>query len=140
MPKRTHRPPYPPRKRRRRKCRDAQRSARTPSAGMLNRRQEHRPTRESEVNDRRGIRERSRFGLAALALAATAPACVAADDDANAEPSTTPYRPSVSTPAALSAPGWLEIEAGFEHDHAGAGMRDSVPATFKLAFSPDWGV
>ena len=93
------------------------------------------------MNDRRRIRERSRFGLAALALAATAPACVAADDDANAEPSTTPYRPSVSTPSALSAPGWLEIEAGFEHDHAGAGMRrDSVPATIKLAFTPDWGI
>ena len=57
------------------------------------------------------------------------------------EPSTTPYRPSVSTPAALSAPGWLEIEAGYQHDHGGAGARrDSVPITFKLAFSPDWGI
>jgi hypothetical protein len=27
-------------------------------------------------------------------------------------PSVTPYRPSVSTPAALSAPGWLELEVG----------------------------
>jgi hypothetical protein len=24
----------------------------------------------------------------------------------------TPYRPSVPTPAALFAPGWLEVEAG----------------------------
>ena len=65
-------------------------------------------------------------------------AALAADD---AEPSTTPYRPSVSTPAALSAPGWLEIETGFEHDHGAAGSRrDSVPTTFKLAFSPDWGI
>ncbi|MGZ5249267.1 MAG: transporter [Caldimonas sp.] len=69
--------------------------------------------------------------------AALAQAALAADDS----PATTPYRPSVSTPAALSAPGWLEIEAGYQHDHAGDGARrDSVPTTFKLAFSPDWGI
>jgi hypothetical protein len=46
------------------------------------------------------------------------------------EPSTTPYRPSVSTPAALSAPGWLEIEAGWQHDDAGGGVRrDAIPLT-----------
>ena len=73
-----------------------------------------------------------------LCLLALASQAARADD---AEPSTTPYRPSVSTPATLSAPGWLEIEAGYEHDHAGAGARrDSVPTTFKLAFSPDWGI
>jgi hypothetical protein len=80
----------------------------------------------------------SRTGLAALLLAAASVQAARAADD---EPTTTPYRPSVSTPAALSAPGWLEIEAGFEHDHGGAGSRrDSVPTTFKLAFSPDWGI
>lgn len=73
-----------------------------------------------------------------LCLLALVSQAALADD---AEPSTTPYRPSVSTPAALSAPGWLEIEAGFEHDHGAAGSRrDSVPTTFKLAFSPDWGI
>ncbi len=73
-----------------------------------------------------------------LCLFALVPQAARADD---AEPSTTPYRPSVSTPAALSAPGWLEIEAGIEHDHGAAGhRRDSVPTTFKLAFSPDWGI
>jgi hypothetical protein len=83
--------------------------------------------------------ERCAVALAAAALAAGVPARAAAD--AGDEPSTTPYRPSVSTPAALSAPGWIEIEAGFEHDHAGAGAsRDSVPATVKLAFTLDWGV
>ena len=57
------------------------------------------------------------------------------------EPSTTPYRPSVSTPAALSAPGWLEIEAGWQHDDAGGGVRrDAIPLTLKLALSEDWGV
>jgi hypothetical protein len=72
-----------------------------------------------------------------LLLLACAPAARAADD----EPTTTPYRPSVSTPAVLSAPGWLELEAGWQHDHAGAGARrDSLPLTLKLAFSEDWGV
>jgi hypothetical protein len=82
---------------------------------------------------------RHRFAFAALAFACMAPAHAAdAGDDT---PSTTPYRPSVSTPAALSAPGWIEIEAGFEHDHAGAGARrDSVPTAVKLAFTPDWGI
>ena len=79
-----------------------------------------------------------RAGYAAmLLLAASTQTALGAED----EPSTTPYRPSVSTPAALSAPGWLEIEAGLQHDHGAAGSRrDSVPTTFKLAFSPDWGI
>ncbi len=59
---------------------------------------------------------------------------------ADDEPSTTPYRPSVSTPAALSAPGWLEVEAGLDHSHDGSARRDSIPTTLKLAFTPDWGV
>jgi hypothetical protein len=57
------------------------------------------------------------------------------------QPSVTPYRPSVSTPAALSAPGWLEAEAGLLHARGrGPARRESWPYTFKLAFSPDWGV
>ena len=60
-----------------------------------------------------------------------------ADDD---EPRTTPYRPSVSTPAALSAPGWLEIEAGWQHNHTDDSRRDSIPLSFKVAFDPDWGI
>ena len=55
--------------------------------------------------------------------------------------SVTPYRPSVSTPAALSAPGWLEVEAGWQHSRADdPRRRDSLPYTLKLAFTPDWGV
>ena len=73
--------------------------------------------------------------LPLLLLVITSAAC-AVDD----EPSTTPYRPSVSTPAALSAPGWLEIEAGWQHNRAGSERRDSVPLGFKLAFDPDWGI
>jgi hypothetical protein len=73
----------------------------------------------------------------ALALS-LAPGLAAAADD---EPAAVPYRPSVSTPAALSTPGWIEVEAGLLHEHDGSpASRDSVPATIKLAFSPDWGV
>ena len=75
--------------------------------------------------------------LAALGLAAAANAAAAGDDDG---PSVVPYRPSVSTPAALSAPGWLEVEGGVLHEHDGASRRDSLPVTLKLAFTPDWGV
>jgi len=53
-----------------------------------------------------------------------------------------PYRPSVSTPAQLSAPGYLELEAGGLRtsgpDHGVS--RLSVPYTLKLAFTPDWGI
>ena len=70
--------------------------------------------------------------LGAMATAAAAPA-----DD---EPSAVPYRPSVSTPAALSAPGWLEVEAGLLRLQDGAARRDSAPVTLKLAFSADWGI
>jgi hypothetical protein len=74
----------------------------------------------------------------ALALAALAALPARGADDG---PSAVPYRPSVSTPAALSAPGWLEVEAGLLHEHEGAAdRRDSVPVTLKLAFTPDWGV
>jgi hypothetical protein len=63
------------------------------------------------------------------------------DDTGGDGPAVTPYRPSVSTPAALSAPGWLEIEAGMQRVHeTGADTRASVPYTLKLAFSPDWGI
>lgn len=64
-------------------------------------------------------------------------ACAQADE----APSATPYRPTVSTPAALSAPGWLEVEAGVQGSRAeDPQRRDSVPFTLKLAFTPDWGI
>ena len=75
------------------------------------------------------------FGLGCTALALSVAA--RADDS----PTVTPYRPSVSTPAALSAPGWLEIEAGVQSSHADdPARRESLPYTFKLAFTPDWGI
>lgn len=64
-----------------------------------------------------------------------------AQSTSDGAPSVTPYRPSVSTPAALSAPGWLEIEVGALHVHTGdVPRRDSIPYTLKLAFTPDWGI
>ncbi len=57
------------------------------------------------------------------------------------EVSVTPYRPSVSTPAALSAPGWVEVEAGLSRTRGGGlDHVDSLPYTVKLAFNEDWGV
>ena len=56
-------------------------------------------------------------------------------------PGVTPYRPSVSTPATLSAPGWLELEAGLlRAGTANSEPRESLPYTLKLAFSDDWGI
>lgn len=83
--------------------------------------------------------------VAAAATASFVGLAAAADagpDDARADaPTVTPYRPSVSTPAALSAPGWLELEVGGTHEWSrGLARRDSVPYTLKLAFSEDWGV
>ena len=78
-----------------------------------------------------------RFGPVVLLLLLSVASTARADDD---EPRTTPYRPSVSTPAALSAPGWLEIEAGWQHNHTDDSRRDSIPLSFKVAFDPDWGI
>jgi hypothetical protein len=77
------------------------------------------------------------LAVAVVAAAARADAGVPADD----APQATPYRPSVATPAQLSAPGWLEIEAGGLPTRLVDGAkRDSAPVTLKLAFTPDWGV
>ena len=84
----------------------------------------------------RGMPELLLIALIALTCA-TPRASWAADEP----PSVTPYRPSVSTPAALSAPGWVEFEAGVQPSRSGdLAKRDSVPYTLKLAFTPDWGV
>ena len=57
------------------------------------------------------------------------------------EVAVTPYRPTVSTPAALSATDWIEVEMGVLGSSGGIPTaRDSVPYTIKLAFSDNWGV
>lgn len=53
----------------------------------------------------------------------------------------TPYRPTVSNPAALSEPGWLELEVGMASRHDKGGSRqNSLPYLAKLAFTSDFGV
>ena len=94
--------------------------------------------------ERRGVCPggRVRGGAVACAVAATLLAPVSfAQSPAADIAAVTPYRPSVSTPAALSAPGWLELEAGLQHNRgSGPARRDSLPFTLKLAFTEDWGV
>ena len=56
-------------------------------------------------------------------------------------PEVTPYRPTVSNPAALSAPGLLEFEAGVARAKDDSGSRlFSAPYLFKYAFSENFGV
>jgi hypothetical protein len=97
------------------------------------------PSVKPRVRARRGGHRLTKGALAMVAaLSCAMCAAQTATDD---QPSVTPYRPSVSTPAALSAPGWLEIEGGFLSARSvGAARRNSVPYTLKLAFTPDWGV
>lgn len=59
---------------------------------------------------------------------------------AMAEETATPYRPTVANPAELSAPGWLEIEAGWDRTRADGETRNALPYTLKYAFDSDWGV
>ena len=79
-----------------------------------------------------------------LMIAATALACVASAHAADAPdaggPAVVPYRPSVSTPAQLSAPGYLELEAGGLRASDNGASRTTLPYTLKLAFTPDWGI
>jgi hypothetical protein len=71
-----------------------------------------------------------------IALDCAATMALGADD-----PSATPYRPTVSTPANLSEPGWLELELGGQRTSGGdLARRDNIPYTLKYAFTPDWGL
>jgi Putative MetA-pathway of phenol degradation len=82
------------------------------------------------------------FLLIASSLLAGAASVRAADTPGDGGPAVVPYRPSVSTPAQLSAPGYLELEAGglrATGPDAGA-ARSTLPWTLKLAFTPDWGL
>ena len=86
-------------------------------------------------------RRRGRLRRAVLLTAGLGCTTWALAQDSDERPSVTPYRPSVSTPAALSAPGWLEVEAGLLRANGPAvARRDSLPVTAKLAFTADWGV
>jgi hypothetical protein len=80
------------------------------------------------------------FTLAGLSVAHAADAGA----DAAANPSgfepITPYRPSVSSPAQLPAPGQLELELGGLHQRSDDFRRDSLPYALKLAFTNEWGL
>lgn len=78
--------------------------------------------------------------LAAFILS-LAGGAVQADDAADETPGVTPYRPTVSDPAALSAPGWLELEAGLLRVRDADGTRTlTAPYLFKYAFDADRGL
>lgn len=82
--------------------------------------------------------KRARLALAALSAALSAmPALPALGAE---EEAVTPYRPSVSTPAQLPAPGQLEFELGGLSALGDGARRNSLPYTFKLAFTEEWGV
>ncbi len=85
---------------------------------------------------------KTRLPFAAAAALASALSVHAADAPDDGGPAVVPYRPSVSTPAQLSAPGYLELEAGGLRTTGpdGGTSRVTLPYTLKLAFTPDWGV
>jgi hypothetical protein len=60
---------------------------------------------------------------------------------ADAEPFATPYRPTVSNPADLSAPGYFELEAGGQYQRGNTvTRRTSLPWLLKYAFTDRVGV
>ncbi|WP_228896202.1 transporter [Pseudoduganella aquatica] len=94
-----------------------------------------------------GLRKTMRAAMAAgavLGWGALAPAMAQQGADTAAGgpelPPVLPYRPSVSSPAQLPAPGQLELELGGLASRDGGARRASLPYTLKLAFSPEWGV
>ena len=58
-------------------------------------------------------------------IAATLMLAAASCANAEGEPAATPYRPSVSTPATLSEPGWLEMELGVQRVQGGDGLLEA---------------
>jgi hypothetical protein len=86
------------------------------------------------------LRVRHAGRRAALSFAALGTYATAQSGEAD-EIAVTPYRPTVSTPAALSAPDWIEVELGLMNSNGGIPTpRDSAPYAVKLAFSDNWGV
>jgi hypothetical protein len=79
------------------------------------------------------------FGVVVAALLAGSGSASA--DDAGADPGVTPYRPTVSNPADLPVPGWLEGEFGGQRVLADDRSReDSAPWLLKYAFDEDHGL
>jgi hypothetical protein len=77
----------------------------------------------------------------AVALCLALGAGAACADEGTSEPTVTPYRPTVSNPTDLSAPGWFELETGGLHVHGADGTRtDTLPWLLKYAFTEDSGL
>lgn len=80
----------------------------------------------------------------ATALPMLFAACIGpalAADDEDQEPGVTPYRPTVSNPADLSAPGWLEGEFGGLHSwNQDESRGDAVPYLLKYALDENHGL
>ena len=85
-----------------------------------------------------------RSAIALIATSAFVASSAARADDADGRPDATPYRPTVTTPAALSAPHWLEGEFGgmlaIDQPTGSSPRRASLPYAVKYAFTDDWGV
>src|ERR1700683_4287785 len=87
-----------------------------------------------------GMWHSNRSRIRALSCAAVG-SCAIAQSMAADEVAVTPYRPTVSTPAALSATDWVEVEFGMLGSNGGnLTPRDSAPYAVKFAFSENWGV
>ena len=58
------------------------------------------------------------------------------------EPSATPYRPTLSNPAQLSVPGYVEMEIGWQSlkEKPADDFLHSIPYLFKLAFTDRIGI
>ena len=77
---------------------------------------------------------------AAKLLMSLALAAMAVPLHAQEGPPITPYRPSVSSPAQLPAPGQLEFELGGLSTKTDDDRRASLPYTFRLGFNEQWGM
>jgi hypothetical protein len=76
-----------------------------------------------------------------IAFASLLFVCAAVHADASDEATVTPYRPTVSNPADLSVPGWLELEVGGLRVLGTDGSRtDTAPWLLKYAFDDNSGV
>ena len=88
-------------------------------------------------------RTTGRIFLSIFAITLSSQGQSAESDDG--KPEAVPNRPTVSTSAALSAPGWFEAEFGGlhvrdRHRDADPVRRTSLPYSLKLAFTEDSGV
>ena len=83
---------------------------------------------------------RSNTAIRSLAIFLACTGLPASPALAEEEPAANPYRPSVGSPASLSAPGHFEIEAGFARETAPDARLDGMPMLLKYAFTERFGV